>query len=167
METKEGDEDMRNSVLTLLQDLEYLSRRLCNGCAIDPSRAERVISLLADLPELRALQNNLEGVVSSLEASGVNGGSENTTAEMVSIRPHRLKWVSQMSEALKKLKLESEDLDHRVSFVNAAIEFMNFLRRRMKIEHEILFSSMPMSRSSRRRPEQPPVCESMSASRPS
>jgi hypothetical protein len=38
-----------------------------------------------------------------------------------------LNCVQQMSETLKRIKIENEDLDHRVSFVNAAIECMNML----------------------------------------
>lgn len=127
METNEGYEDMKKSALMLLQDLEFISRRICEGYSTDLSNAEIVIDLLANFHEICLLRNNLEEVISSMEGSGVNGKSEDTVALIAPKYSHRLNCVRQMSETLKRIKIENEDLDHRVSFVNAAIECMNML----------------------------------------
>jgi hypothetical protein len=127
METNEEHEDLQKNALMLLQDLEFISRRLCEGYAIEPSHAEKVMDLLANFFELIKVRNNLEGVISYMESSGVNGRSEGLRASMAPMCSHRLKWFRQTSEALTRIKIENEDLDHRVSFVNAAIECMNLL----------------------------------------
>ncbi|MHC1742038.1 MAG: hypothetical protein AB9873_03285 [Syntrophobacteraceae bacterium] len=57
------------------------------------------------------------------------------------------KWIRQMRQALERINGEVEDLDHRVSFVNAAIECCNFLRRRISREHDIIPSHGERSRS--------------------
>jgi hypothetical protein len=138
VETKEEHEDVRKSALTLLQDLEFISRRLCEGYAIDLSHAEKVIDVLANFPELCQLRIHLEGVIASMEASDPNRRSDGGLASMAPPCSHRLKWVRQMREALTRIKIENEDLDHRVSFVNAAIECMNLLCT-------LFLSSLPQS----------------------
>lgn len=127
METRNEHVDVQKSVLILLQELECISRQLCEGYAIDLGHAEKVIDSLASFSDRCRLRNNPAGVVSSLEASGVDRKSGAGTASMAPPCSHRLKWVRQMREALARIKSDNEELDHRVSFVIAAIECMNLL----------------------------------------
>lgn len=125
---------MQDRALTLLEDLESLSRQLCEGYSIDLRHAEKVIGLLADVPKPCQLQrNDLEGVDFSMGFPGPGKRSRIASTRESATCLRRMRSLQQMSEALMELKLGNDELEHRVSFVNAAIEFMNSLRRQMKI----------------------------------
>jgi hypothetical protein len=126
-----GLDDAQKSILRLLQTLDLISRRLSVGNPVDLSDACMVID---------ALRRDFERVQPAMgwESPGANGATSETSIRM-GLESLGKRCFSQMRESLSRIRLYSEDIHHKVDFVNAAIELMNHLRRQLFVENRLVY----------------------------
>jgi len=125
-----GLDDVQKSILRLLQTLEVLSRQLSEGNHVDLNHAGVVIDVL---------KVNFERVQPA--GDWESPGADRATSEMSIRTGLESLWkrcFNQMRESLKRIRLYSDDIHHKVAFVNAAIELMNHLRRQLFVENRLV-----------------------------
>jgi hypothetical protein len=130
-------QDKRASAFRFLRDLELISRRISDGYSIDFWPVEKLIDLLANFPELCEVRQALEREKTTRCAHGAEGEKEDGTGTLLPVVscPLRHTLIREMRQAWRAIELDTDDLDHRITFVNAAIECMNLLSRQVSGEH--------------------------------
>lgn len=138
MATGVEPQNRRSSAFMLLKDLELISRRISDGYSIDRWPVEKMIDLLANFPELCELRKAVDRDTTTKWERGSKGEREDGTGTgtllPVVCCPLRHTLIQEMRQAWKAIELDAEDLDHRIAFVNAAIECMNLLSRQVSGE---------------------------------
>lgn len=129
-------QDKRSSAFMLLRDLELISRRIADGYSIDFWAVEKLIDLLANFPELCEAKQALERDRITRCARGTEGEKEDGTGTLLPVVscPRRHTLIREMRQAWTAIELDTEDLDHRITFINAAIECMSLLSRQVSGE---------------------------------
>ncbi len=129
MSTK-GMEDAQKSILRTLQALEEISRRLCEGNPVDLSHAGAIIDVLKNAVEKGQ-------PASDWESPGAKGATSEAPVRL-GLESLGKRCFKQMRESLTRIRLYSDDIHHKVNFVNAAIELMNHLRRRLLADNQFV-----------------------------
>jgi hypothetical protein len=123
-----GLEDVQASIRKVIKSLEVISRRLCEGNPVDSNHADVVIGMLKHILDVAQHARVWGSPVLPLKTHGLNEVSSET---LIRMGPGSFgkKCLNQMRESLGMIKVNSEDMHHKIDFVNAAIDCMNLLRR--------------------------------------